>query len=81
MENPILAKRKLVQDRIEKSFNNGINVPEEVEIEKAHQDGEIHPNGKWVWVSSAAGGKGDWRTRGGRTHNAHSENEKKFKQN
>lgn len=81
MENPILAKRKLVQDRIEKSFDSGINVPEEVEMEKAHQDGEIHPNGKWVWVSSANGGKGDWRTRGGRTHNAHSENEKKFKQN
>ena len=81
MKNPILEKRKLVQDRIEKSFDNGINVPEEVEIEKAHQDGEIHPNGKWVWVSSANGGKGDWRTRGGRTHNAHSENEKKFKQN
>lgn len=81
MENPILAKRKLVQDRIEKSFDSGINVPEEVEMEKAHQDGEIHPNGKWVWVSSAAGGKGDWRTRGGRIHNAHSENEKKFKQN
>ena len=81
MENPILEKRKLVQDRIEKSFDNGINVPEEVEMEKAHQDGEIHPNGKWVWVSSANGGKGDWRTRGGRTHNAHTENEKKFKQN
>jgi len=81
MKNPILEKRKLVQDRIEKSFDSGINVPEEVEMEKAHQDGEIHPNGKWVWVSSANGGKGDWRTRGGRTHNAHSENEKKFKQN
>jgi len=81
MKNPILEKRKLVQDRIEKSFDSGINVPEEVKIEKAHQDGEIHPNGKWVWVSSANGGKGDWRTRGGRTHNAHTENEKKFKQN
>lgn len=34
---------------------------EEAEIEKAHQDGEIHPNGKWRWDSSAAGGKGDWR--------------------
>lgn len=34
------------------------------DIEKARvvrQDGDIHPNGKWVWVSSAAGGKGDWR--------------------
>ena len=81
MKNPILEKRKLVQDRIEKSFDSGINVPEEVEIEKAHQDGEIHPNGKWVWVSSANGGKGDWRTRGGRTHNAHTDKEKQFKQN
>ena len=32
-------------------------------IEKAHQDGERHPkNPKLIWVSSAAGGKGDWRT-------------------
>lgn len=81
MENPILAKRRRVAERLEKSFGDGINVPEEVEVEKAHQDGEIHPNGKWVWVSSANGGKGDWRTRGGRTHTAHSDNEKKFKQN
>lgn len=42
-------------------------------FEKAkHQDGDMHPNGKWVWVSSAAGGKGDWRTKGGRTHTKHS---------
>lgn len=82
MENPILARKRAIAERLEKSFNDGINVSEEVELEKAkHQDGEIHPNGKWVWVASAAGGKGDWRTRGGKTHNAHSENEKKFKQN
>lgn len=32
------------------------------EFEKAkHQDGDIHPNGKWVWRASANGGKGDWR--------------------
>lgn len=32
------------------------------EFEKAkHQDGDMHPNGKWVWRSSANGGKGDWR--------------------
>lgn len=38
-------------------------------FEKAkHQDGDMHPNGKWVWVASAAGGKGDWRTLGGRVH-------------
>ena len=43
-------------------------------FEKAkHQDGDMHPNGKWVWVSSANGGKGDWRTKGGRTHTKHSD--------
>lgn len=32
------------------------------EFEKAkHVDGDMHPNGKWVWRSSANGGKGDWR--------------------
>lgn len=31
-------------------------------FEKAkHQDGDMHPNGKWVWRQSANGGKGDWR--------------------
>lgn len=40
-------------------------------FEKAHKDGDLHPNGKWVWVSSAAGGKGDWRTLNGRTHKKH----------
>lgn len=43
------------------------------DLEKAHQDGDMHPNGKWVWVSSANGGKGDWRTLNGRTHKKHSE--------
>ena len=37
-------------------------------FEKAHKDGDTHPNGKWVWVSSANGGKGDWRTINGRAH-------------
>lgn len=27
-----------------------------------HKQGDIHPNGKWYWESSAKGGKGDWRT-------------------
>ena len=32
------------------------------EFEKAkHQDGDMHPNGKWVWRASANGGRGDWR--------------------
>lgn len=30
-------------------------------LQKAHLQGDIHPNGKWYWESSAAGGKGDWR--------------------
>lgn len=34
-----------------------------------HSDGDIHPNGKWVWVASAANGNGDWRVIGGRIHN------------
>lgn len=42
-----------------------------LDFEKAHKDGDLHPNGKWVWVSSAAGGKGDWRTLNGRTHKKH----------
>ena len=31
-------------------------------ILKAHKEGDIHPNGKWVWRQAARGGKGDWRT-------------------
>ena len=69
MINPIEAKKRMVQDRIAKSFESGINVSDEVEIEKAHKDGDIHPkHPNWVWVSSAAGGKGDWRIANGRTH-------------
>ena len=60
MFNPIEMRRRMVQERIEKSFDN--------EIEKAHKDGDIHPNGKWVWRQSANGGKGDWRTINGRAH-------------
>lgn len=30
-------------------------------LQKAHIQGDIHPNGKWYWESSANGGKGDWR--------------------
>ena len=58
MENDILKHRKEVQDNILKSF--GSEVSEDI-LEKAHQDGDVHKNGKWVWRSSANGGKGDWR--------------------
>ncbi|MBP7209694.1 MAG: hypothetical protein KBA02_00710 [Paludibacteraceae bacterium] len=27
-----------------------------------NNQGDVHPNGKWYWESSANGGKGDWRT-------------------
>lgn len=61
-------------DSLEKSFEDEVN-PFEMEaykseltkaeldeFEKAkHQDGDMHPNGKWVWRQSAIGGKGDWR--------------------
>lgn len=31
-------------------------------LEKAkHVQGDLHPNGKWYWEETAAGGKGDWR--------------------
>lgn len=62
------------EDSFEKGFEEDIN-PFEMEaykseltkaeldeFEKAkHQDGDMHPNGKWVWRASANGGKGDWR--------------------
>lgn len=44
---------------------------DDLELEKAHKDGDMHPNGKWVWVSSVNGGRGDWRTINGRTHQKH----------
>lgn len=46
------------------------------EMQKAHKDGDMHPNGKWIWVSSANGGRGDWRTSGGRTHSKSSSTSK-----
>lgn len=62
------------EDSLEKSFEDEVN-PFEMEaykseltkaeldeFEKAkHQDGDMHPNGRWVWRQSANGGKGDWR--------------------
>lgn len=59
------------EDSLEKSFEDEVN-PFEMEaykseltkaeldeFEKAkHQDGDMHPNGKWVWRQSANGGKG-----------------------
>ena len=52
----IKERKKAIINNIIKSFSNS-----DEEIEKAHVEGEIHPNGKWYWKSSARGGKGDWR--------------------
>lgn len=50
---------KSIQDEI---IKKRINILKGfLEFEKAKNDGEIHPNGKWYWVSSANKGKGDWR--------------------
>lgn len=60
---------QIMYKETEKAFDDEVNPFEKAayeaefgrEIEKAHQDGDMHPNGKWVWRSSANGGKGDWR--------------------
>ena len=57
MENDILKHRKAVQENILKSF--GVEVSEDM-LEKAHNPGDIHPNGKWVWTKTPSGY--DWRT-------------------
>lgn len=70
---------QIMYKETEKAFEDEVNPFEKAayeaefgqDIEKAHQDGDMHPNGKWVWRSSANGGKGDWRVaspkRGGGT--------------
>lgn len=49
----ITKHRQAIAENIAKAFGE--------DIEKAHKEGDIHPNGKWYWKSSANGGKGDWR--------------------
>lgn len=61
--------QKLVNSELEPLTKNIIKEPK-----SKHKDGDIHPNGKWVWVQSAAGGKGDWRIIGGRIHKQNVEN-------
>ena len=63
-------RRQTVAYNIAKSFENDIEKaigagydPEGGdgdEVEKAHQVGDLHPNGKWVWTEYAPG-KFDWR--------------------
>lgn len=70
MDEIIKKHRAMVAERLSQGFSsvprNAISKAQEGfdDIEKARvvrQDGDIHPNGKWVWSSQAAGGKGDWR--------------------
>lgn len=49
----ITRHRQAIADNIAKAFGE--------DLAKAHKDGDVHPNGKWYWNSSANGGKGDWR--------------------
>lgn len=66
-----IRRRQLeLKNNLLKGFGVVINEVDEDEFEKAHKQGDLHPNGKWYWESSAAGGKGDWRTIGGRRHKA-----------
>ena len=53
----IKLQREAIANQIVKGFSNSDDL-----LEKAHNHGDIHPNGKWYWESSANGGKGDWRT-------------------
>lgn len=71
MFEEIRRKREEIRNNILKSFNSDLMKGFDDELEKAHKDGDLHPNGKWVWVSSAAGGKGDWRKINGRAHQKH----------
>jgi len=59
-------------DTLSASIKNELSTIAAVEPKQSkskHKDGDIHPNGKWVWVASAANGNGDWRVIGGRIHN------------
>lgn len=63
--NNIQCHRQAVRDNIMKSFGadfSDVLKAEENDLEKAHKVGDVHPNGKWVWVEYAPG-KFDWRGR------------------
>ena len=53
----IKQQREARVNNIIKGFSNSDDL-----LEKAHNHGDVHPNGKWYWESSANRGKGDWRT-------------------
>lgn len=54
--------RQAVRENIEKSLTIGFTGGQDLDegIEKAHQVGDVHPNGKWVWTQLPSG-KFDWR--------------------
>ena len=58
MFEDIQKHRQAVRENIEKSLQIGYTESED--FEKAHQVGDIHPNGKWVWTQLPSG-KFDWR--------------------
>ena len=51
----IKEKREAIANNIVKGFSNSDDL-----LEKAHNPGDIHPNGKWVWTKTPSGY--DWRT-------------------
>ena len=57
MFEEIKRHNALVRDQIYKVFVGGEQL-----LEKAHQVGDIHPNGKLVWTEYATG-KFDWRAK------------------
>ncbi len=64
MNRSEIQKARLEEQEFQKAYEELFGET----FEKAHKDGDTHPNGKWVWVSSVNGGKGDWRTINGRAH-------------
>lgn len=49
-----------VKTKKQKPYHQYINKSENTDIEKAHNIGDIHPNGKWKWTQLPSG-KYDWR--------------------
>ena len=58
MFEDITKHRQAVQEQIQKGFEIGFTSGDS--ISKAHNVGDIHPNGKWVWTQLPSG-KFDWR--------------------
>lgn len=57
MFEDINQHRAAVAENIQKAMEIGFTGNE---LEKAHQEGDVHPNGKWVWTKLPSG-KYDWR--------------------